>query len=133
MAKGQIYTINVPYFIKIGKKRYSCNLNQYKNAHYRLTNSMKKEFKELITDDIIDILPENMQKIKIHFKIFYENKRLWDIDNILSIVSKFSCDALTELGRIPDDNYKHIIQITGTFGGVGKENPRVEMRIKHLE
>lgn len=130
---GDIYIINLPYFIQIGKKRYSCNLNQYKNSHYRLTNTMKKEFKEIITDDVLEIVPENMQRIKVHFKIFYENKRKFDLDNVISIVSKFSLDALTELGRIPDDNYENVVQITGTFGGVDKENPRVEMRIKHLE
>jgi len=94
---------------------------------------MKKEFKEIITDDVLEIVPENMQRIKVHFKIFYENKRKFDLDNVISIVSKFSLDALTELGRIPDDNYENVVQITGTFGGVDKENPRVEMRIKHLE
>jgi len=127
-----IYIINLPYFLTIGKKRYSCNLNGYRNAHYRVTNSMKKKFKELIKDQV-EALPRFCNPIRIHYKIFYENKRLFDIDNVLSVVAKFSQDALTELGVIPDDNYKHIKQITGTFGGVDKENPRVEMRIKEIK
>ena len=128
---SKIYVIDLPYFITIGKKRYSCNLNGYRNAHYRVTNAMKKKFKEIIKPQV-DKLPRFENPIKIHYKIFYENKRLFDIDNIVSVVAKFSQDALTELGVIPDDNYKHIVQITGTFGGVDRENPRIEMRIKEI-
>lgn len=91
---------------------------------------MKKEFKELITSDILD-LPV-MDKVKLHFVIHYENKRLFDIDNILSIVAKFSCDALVELGRLPDDNYKHIVQVTGTVGALDREHPHIELRIKEI-
>jgi hypothetical protein len=131
MAVGDIHIVNLPYFLTIGKKRYSCNLNQYKNAHYRLTNTMKKQFKDEITDDVLD-LPEDMHKVKIHYKVYYENKRLFDLDNVVSVISKFAQDALVELGRLPDDNYQHIVQITGTFGGVDRENPRVEMRIKEI-
>jgi Holliday junction resolvase RusA-like endonuclease len=131
MAKGDIHIVNLPYFLTIGKKRYSCNLNQYRNAHYRLTNAMKKQFKDEITNDVLD-LPENMQQVKIHYRVFYENKRKFDLDNVVSVISKFAQDALVELGRLPDDNYEHIVQITGTFGGVDRDNPRVEMRIKEI-
>ena len=92
---------------------------------------MKKKFKELIREQVEE-LPRFEKPIKIHYKIFYENNRLFDIDNIVSIVAKFSQDALTELGVIEDDNYKNIAQITGTFGGVDRDNPRIEMRIKEI-
>lgn len=130
MATGDIHSLELPYFITLGKKRHSCNLNQYRQAHYRTTNALKKEFKEIITDDVLD-LPV-MERVKIHYIIHYENKRLFDIDNIVSVISKYAQDALVELGRLPDDNYKYIVQITGTVGEVDKENPHVEMRIKEL-
>ncbi len=130
MAKGDIHSLELPYFITLGKKRHSCNLNQYRQAHYRVTNALKKEFKEIITDDVLD-LPV-MEQVKIHYIIHYENKRLFDIDNIMSVISKYAQDALVELGRLPDDNYQHIIQITGTVGVINKENPHIEMRIKEI-
>lgn len=130
MAKGDIHSINVPYFITLKGKRYSCNLNGYKNTHYRTTNALKKEFKEIITDDVLD-LPV-MERIKVHFVMHYESNRVFDIDNFLSIVSKYACDALVELGRIPDDNFKHIVQVTGTVGSLDRENPHVTMRIKEI-
>jgi len=91
---------------------------------------MKKEFKEIITDDVLDL--PIMDKVKLHFVMHYENARKFDIDNFLSIVSKFSCDALVELGRLPDDDYTHIVQVTGTVGSLDRENPHVEMRIKEI-
>jgi len=130
MAKGDIHSLKVPYFMTLRNKRHSLNLNQYRNAHYQLTNKLKREFKDIITDDVLD-LPV-MSKVKIHYKIFYENKRLFDLDNIASVVSKFTQDALVELGRLPDDNYQHIQQITATFGGVSKNDAYVEVRIKEI-
>ena len=130
MASGDIHIIKVPYFITLKNKRYSCNLNGYKNTHYRTTNAMKKEFKEIITDDVLD-LPV-MTRVKLHFVMHYENLRKFDIDNFLSIVSKFSCDALVELGRLPDDNFDHIVQVTGTVGAIDRDNPHIELRIKEI-
>lgn len=130
MAVGDIHSLDLPYFITLGNKRHSCNLNQYKQIHYRVINALKKEFKEIITDDVLD-LPV-MERIKIHYIIHYENKRSFDIDNIMSIISKYAQDALVELGRIPDDNYKHIVQITGTVGAIDRANPHIEMRIKEV-
>lgn len=92
---------------------------------------MKKKFKDEIAEEILK-LPEGLDRIKIHYKIYYENARKFDLDNVVAIVSKFAQDALVELGRLPDDNYEHIVQITGTFGGIDRDNPRVEMRIKEI-
>lgn len=132
MALGDIHTLELPYFIVLPgkKKRYSCNLNQYKTTHYRITNALKKEFKDIITNDVLD-LPV-MKRIKIHYIVHYENKRMFDIDNIVSVVGKFAQDALVELGRIPEDNFMHIVQITGTVGAINRDNPHVEMRIKEI-
>ena len=130
MAIGDIHSLELPYFITINNNKHACNLNKYKSLHYRVTNAMKKEFKEIITDAVID-LPV-MERVKIHYIIHYENKRLFDIDNIISIVSKYAQDALVELGRLEDDNYKYIVQITGTVGEINKQNPHIEMRIKEI-
>jgi len=130
MAKGDVYKLNLPYFLQVGKKRYPCNLNTYRNAHYRLTNAMKKRFKHEVEDQIRELPP--LEKIQIHYKIYYENKRKFDIDNVMSVISKFAQDAIVETGILPDDNYEHIVKIAGSFGGVDKDNPRVEMWIKEV-
>jgi len=92
---------------------------------------MKKEFKRLITQQVED-LPQ-LGKVQLHYKIYYENNRKFDIDNILSVVGKFTQDALVELGKLEDDNYEYITKVTGSFGGVDRENPRIVLRIKEID
>jgi len=52
-----------------------------------------------------------------------------DISNVLSIHDKFFCDALVELGKLPDDNYKYIPEVKYVFREVDKLNPRVDIYI----
>jgi Holliday junction resolvase RusA-like endonuclease len=52
-----------------------------------------------------------------------------DLDNFIGTVKKFFQDALVESGLIEDDNIKFIISNSETYGGIDKENPRVEAEI----
>lgn len=70
--------------------------------------------------------------IEVKYVYFPGTKRLTDLGNVLSIHQKFFEDALVELGYLEDDNYNHIISSTQAFGGVCKENPRVEIHITEL-
>jgi len=88
------------------------------------------KYKEIIMDDVLD-LPV-MDKVEIEMIIHYENKRLFDIDNVTSVVCKFTQDALVELGRLPDDNFNHIVKITSWVGEISKNNAHIEMRIKEI-
>jgi len=57
---------------------------------------------------------------------------LTDLGNVLSIVQKFTEDAMVEFGIIEDDNYKIIGRVVHDFGEVDKFKPRVELRISEL-
>ncbi len=65
----------------------------------------------------IAALPE-MQLITAHFAIYYDSKRIIDSHNINSITEKFLCDALVELGKIPDDNIHFYAGSSNTFSGL---------------
>ena len=58
---------------------------------------------------------------------------LFDLDNIGSVLSKFTHDVLTEAEIIPDDNYQVIRKLTFEFGGIDPENPRAEVTIKEVK
>lgn len=122
--------VNLPYSIPIGKKqdKFYVNLNQYRNAHYHILNSAKITFKELIADQVRRLPKLNV--IKLCYIVFAPSKRLIDTNNICSIADKFFCDALVEAGKLEDDNYNFLIETRFTFGGVDKENPRVEVHIE---
>lgn len=68
-------------------------------------------------------------KVSITYTVFFGSKRKTDISNVCSIVDKYFCDALVELGKLPDDNYDYIKEITYKFGGIDKNNPRVEITL----
>jgi len=73
-----------------------------------------------------------LSRITMDYVLYPKTKRKMDLGNILSIHQKFLEDALVELGKIHDDDYKHIIASRFRFGHVDPENPHVEVLIKEL-
>jgi hypothetical protein len=71
----------------------------------------------------------SFKKIDISFKLVRGDKRRVDRSNILSIHEKFFCDAIVDLGIIPDDNDKHINKTLYESGEICKIKPRVEITI----
>ena len=58
---------------------------------------------------------------------------MFDLDNVGSILSKFTHDVLTEAEIIPDDNYQVVSKLIFEFGGIDTINPRAEVEIKEVE
>ena len=131
---GREYLISLPLFLEVGtktKKRYYINLNGYRNWCYRVSNVLKQQYKQEV-EEVVSTLP-NMDKISMTYYIYYPTNRVIDLDNIGSISAKFFQDALVSYGKIIDDNYKFITDIKFEFGGVDKDNPRVDVLIKEIE
>ena len=129
-----IQTINIPICLEAGirkKKNFFLNLNSYNRWHFQEKNQLKKLFKISIIKNVRELKP--IEKCEITFKIYYPTKRLFDLDNIGSVLSKFTHDVLTEAEIIPDDNYQVIRKLTFEFGGIDLENPRAEVTIKEIK
>lgn len=129
------HTFSVPIKLEVGvrkKKTHYLNLNNYRNWQFQLNNQLKKLFKITIAKDIRHFEPLT-SKCKVTYTIYYPNRRAFDIDNIGSVVCKFTNDALTEYGIIEDDNCNFITNIEFVFGGVDKDNPRCDVNIKEIE
>ena len=127
--------ISMPLYLVLAKqknekaKKYYLNLNQYRNWHYLVSNNLKKKYAEVV----IEKLPANFvftKPIDLTFTLWKKDKRRGDRANPLSVHEKFFCDALVHAKAIPDDN-DNFIQSTHYYtGGIDKENPRVEIKIK---
>jgi len=111
-------------------KNFILNLSIYRNTHYQILNQAKIYYKNAMKTQISG-LPV-FDKIKLTLVLYTKTKRLTDIDNVLSIHAKFLLDALVELGRLPDDNYLYVPEICFRFGGVDKENARVDVVINNI-
>ena len=126
-------TINIPICLEAGirkKKNFFLNLNSYNRWHFQEKNQLKKLFKISIIKNVRELKP--IEKCEITFKIFYPTKRLFDLDNVGSVLSKFTHDVLTEAEIIPDDNYQVVSKLIFEFGGIDAIKPRAEVEIKEV-
>ena len=109
-------------------KKGAISLNWYRNAHYQSSNAAKKKFKELIQEqlDQFDII---QTPIKIKYTYYAQRNNTPDLDNFVAVARKFFQDALVESGLIEDDNVNFIIASSERYGGIDKNNPRVEAEV----
>lgn len=111
---------------KSAGKRIALNLNCYRNLHHHINNQVKSMYKEAMREQIQELV-KVVWPVKISYRYFLRQKS--DIGNVHSVVEKFFCDALVELGRIPDDNVQYIVGGTYLFAGYDRGNPRCEIEI----
>ena len=122
-----------PLYVVKNKKgdKWYLNLNNYRNTHFQSLNNYKKKYKEVMVPQIQEIEPIT-SPIRITYTIYPETRRSFDIANVGSVIDKFLCDAIVELGKLEDDNYKHLPEVIYEFGSIDKLNPRCEITIETL-
>ena len=107
------------------------NLNEYRNAPYFKLNNAKVNFKnEPSIKQQIEQLPV-FDKVKLTYVIHYDFNKAFDVANIGAVADKFFSDALVEAGKLTDDNFKYVSQVSYKFGSIDKVNPRIEVYIHH--
>lgn len=57
--------------------------------------------------------------------VYVPDRRRRDPDNVL----KALLDALDKSGAIEDDDFKHLPDLRVVYGGLDRENPRVELTL----
>jgi hypothetical protein len=114
---------------KTKDKIWILNLNSYRNTHFQTLNQAKVLWKEIVRVATEGMVNDASGPYKFTYTVFPGSGRKFDLANVLSIVQKFTDDALIEFGFISDDSYKIIPKIDYRFGAVDKENPRVELEI----
>jgi len=110
---------------------FSINLNDYRNKGtcFFIMNKVKQIYHELVKPQI-DKLPNLQYPIRCDYIVFKKDKRAFDVNNVCAIADKFLMDAIVEYGKLPDDNYNYYKGFGKVgFGGVDKENPRIEVII----
>jgi hypothetical protein len=127
------FTIKLPMRMKINKygELESLNLNVYRNLHFYKLNYQKKAF-QLFVKPFLSGLPP-MEAVSLHYEINPKGGSRLDTMNVGSIVDKFFSDALVENGIIPDDDYKHVVGNSFSFGSLHPENPHVLVTITETQ
>tara|TARA_R100001480_G_C4683248_1_gene175119 strand:- start:282 stop:713 length:432 start_codon:yes stop_codon:yes gene_type:complete len=124
-------TITLPlevYYSK--KKKFILNLNNYRNAHYRVLSISKQKYTDKLLKKIKG-LPKFNDPVSLEYIYYAKSNRRLDVSNPCSIIDKFTCDALVKAEIIEDDSFKQIKKVVYKFGGVEKDNPRCVLTIKN--
>jgi hypothetical protein len=112
------------------RKMLRLNLNEYRNTHYRILNNAKINYKEFMKAQIQKA--KKLGKAMFVYTVFPGSKRSFDIGNICCIHEKFFEDAFVELGKLEDDNANFLPIVVYLYGGIDKENPRVDIEAMEL-
>lgn len=115
--------------------KFTINLNTYRQygSCFFIMNKVKQLFHEQVKEQI-DNLPILKTPIRCNYTVYKRDARAFDVNNVCAIADKFFMDALTEYKKLEDDNYKFYLGFGEcNFGGIDKENPRVEVEIVELD
>ena len=93
-------------------------------------NALKQKWKDFIIWYINKLGYQNMkiEKCEMEVMTYRGLNRKFDLDNT---TIKFISDGFVESGFLTDDNYTVLQKLT-LMGGVDKENPRTEIKVKIL-
>lgn len=130
-----VHKIISPLYIDLPRKtkkdkRVYLNLNTYRNLNFIVNNQVKKTYLESLRSQLEGL--EIQTPVEIEYKVYKASKRLLDKMNVVSIVSKYLLDAITELNCWQDDNDKFVKKETILPTELDRDNPRVEVLIKEI-
>lgn len=130
-----VHKIISPLHVTIPRKtkkdrRIALNMNVYRNLHHSVNGQAKKLYLELVREQLEGLHIQT--PVEITYKVFKPTKRILDKMNVVSVVSKFLLDAITELGCWEDDNDNFVKTETILPTEIDRSNPRVEVLIKEI-
>jgi len=112
---------------KTTKGKVIFNLNNYRNMYFTKSNQAKREMKKVVAG--LGIPKLGSGPFVLVYTYYHGNNRVMDVNNAVSIIDKFTCDAITELGLWPDDNYNHVVEVRAVWGGVIPNGGRCDLEI----
>lgn len=130
-----IHKIISPLFVTLSRrtkkdKRVSLNMNIYRNLHHVINGQAKKQYLEDVREQLEGLVIQT--PVEITYKVYKPTKRILDKMNVISVVSKYLLDAITELGCWEDDNDNFVKTETILPTELDRNDPRVEIIIKEI-
>jgi len=124
-----------PLFVTLPRKtvkdkRIALNMNTYRNLHHRISNDAKKAYSDALREQLEGLSIQT--PVEVTYKVYKGSKRRLDKMNVISVVSKFLLDSITEYGCWEDDNDDYVKKETIMPTELDRENPRVEIIIKEI-
>ena len=122
----------VPARIILGKNKktsFPLNANAFANKHHRQKHNAKMIFYDYIKS--LNLYDRKRGAydcpIRLHLEYYTERKPNFDMDNVYFGIHKFTADALTHIGLIADDTFRHVHHGTFKYMGIDKDNHFTDM------
>lgn len=126
-----MWEVSVPISVPVSKnKNWSLNLNIYRNTHHQTLSKAKIKFAAIVHPRLIHI--PTLKRARFSYILYPGSAHDLDISNVCCVVDKFFSDVFVSAGKLPDDNYKHLINIAFGFGEIDRANPRCDVIIESL-
>jgi phenylacetate-coenzyme A ligase PaaK-like adenylate-forming protein len=96
----------------------------------------KKVYKEYVYGllDEAKAFNTSFEKVELTYTYYHGNKRRIDLMNPVSIIDKFTQDALVSYGLYEDDNSLYVPKILIKWGGaVPKDEARCDLTIREMK
>lgn len=114
------------------KKKVLVSLNWYRNAHYGIKDKVKKQYHEIVFEQLRGLKQPFQKRIGVKYRLFYKRGDC-DLMNVVSVLDKFLLDTLVKAGMIKDDNVNKYISCHAEVGRKDSENPRLVCIIDEVE
>lgn len=125
--------IILPIYINTSKKKkVLVSLNWYRNAHYGIKDKVKKQYHEIVYEQLRGARKPFDKRIGVKYQLWYKRGDC-DLMNVVSVLDKFLLDALVQAGMIKDDNVNKYISCHAEVGGKDSKNPRLVCIIEEVE
>lgn len=105
--------------------------NKFWRKHWRDRQDMIGEWGLLVANAIQHSGQAQFNRFKVDATIYFKDNRVRDIPNFMTTVDKLILDHLTHQKIIPDDDSRHMPEITLRFA-LDRHNPRTEIVITEL-
>jgi len=126
----QLVKASFPLWVKTTKKKtVPVSVTWYRNAHFQELNKVKKMYAEELAERQLKNYSPMVTPVFVLFILFVRDKSRLDLDNYTGTHKKFFMDSLVTHKIIVDDTVFEAPLSIEVFGGIDKNNPRVDVYV----
>lgn len=130
MSNTEVYTLPI-YWFQSKKKKVLVGMNAYRNWHYQVSAKFKRDFSELVTEQVSSDYVPITGPYTLHIKLYYKNSNC-DGSNVIALIEKVFLDALITAGVVVNDTVQLHKGTTWEVVQQDKTSPRCELTVKEI-
>lgn len=115
------------YFERPRSDNIPVTITWYRNAHYQTLRNVKSAYNEKIVGPQLEGCSPISTPLFVVFVLYVPDRSRRDLDNFVDIQKKFFMDVMVKEELIPEDSVFYVPMSVDLFGGIDKENPRVDV------